>query len=517
MIKVVTSDEMREMDRYTIQDLGVPGVVLMENAGVGIFRIIREMYGDVEGLSAFIFCGKGNNGGDGFVIARHLWDAGAHVKIFIAGADEDIKGDARINFDIVQKLNIPHHFVSKLQDFEDKIDPSPDLIVDALLGTGIKGAVRGFFKEVIRYINEFKRPIVSVDVASGLNADTPAVEGDVVQADVTVTMALPKICHIFYPARNYVGELFVADIGIPHTTRNSEAVKVQVIDKADIVLPERLPDSHKYHNGKIAVIAGSPGFTGAAALTAQAALNIGAGLIRLAVPNSLNSILESKLTEVITHPYHTGNGDSLSSDDLPQLAELLEWCDVLAIGPGLGRSDEAQEAIIEILKNFDKPAVIDADALFALANNPLLLKKAHPNWVLTPHHGEFYRFLKNTSKEDFKFNFVTYARQFSNDYQINLLLKGSPSLISDPAGNVFINTTGNAGLASGGTGDVLTGFVAGLLGQKMEPRSAAYTSNYLHGLCADEIAGTNSIYSLNATDLLEILGEVIQKHFLSQE
>lgn len=513
MIKVVTSNEMREMDRHTIEDLGVPGVVLMENAGVGTYRIIQKTLENIPDPVVVIFCGKGNNGGDGYVVARHLWDAGFRVRVFTIGKKEDLGGDALTNFNIVNNFGISHTFISKLDQIEENLDEYPDLLVDALLGTGIKGAVRGFMKEVIEYVNGFECPVVSVDVPSGLNADSPAVEGAVIHAQVTVTMALPKRCHIFYPARAEVGELYIADIGIPYTVRNGSEVKVQMVEKSDIHLPARAPDSHKYQNGRVAVLAGCPGYTGAAALASEAALRTGAGMVILAVPEALNPILESKVTEVITRPYPSGDNSCLNSESLPELRKLLEWCDILAIGPGLGRHPETRSAVVSLLSGFDKPAVVDADALFALAHQPEVLHKPHPHWILTPHLGEFSRFLPNVGKVELKKEFLSAAQEFTTTHRLNLLLKGAPSIVVNPEGEIYVNSTGNAALASAGTGDVLTGMAAGLLAQGMGPLSAAFTANYIHGLIADEILSHTSAYSLAAGDLIENMGFVLKKHF----
>ncbi|GAB4380086.1 MAG: NAD(P)H-hydrate dehydratase [Calditrichia bacterium] len=517
MIKVVTSAEMREMDRHTIEDLGVPGVVLMENAGVGTYRVIQKLLAEIPHPIVYIFCGKGNNGGDGFVIARHLWDDGARVTVLIVGEEKDIRGDALINFNIVKNFQIPYFFITAADQISSHFQEPPNLIVDALLGTGIQGAVHGLVREVIDFINETDYPVVAVDVPSGLNADSPQVPGSAIRADLTVTMALPKRCHLFYPARSYVGELYIADIGIPREVRNADNVRVQIVEKSDIRLPERPPDSHKYQCGKVGVLAGSPGYTGAATLTAQAALRIGAGLVIAAIPEALNPIMESKLTEVITRPYPTGKSDSLNNLSLKHLEDFLEWCDVLAIGPGLGRSEETQRSILQILKNFNKPAVIDADALFALANNPHVLDSPHSQWVLTPHHGEFFRFFPAVSREERSKIFIELAQEFSREKQATLLLKGSPSLVVAVEGQVYVNSTGNSGLASGGTGDVLTGMVAGLMAQGMDAVEASLTANFLHGLCADEVVEESSVYTLTAGDLVENFGLVIKKHFFSEE
>jgi len=512
MIKVVTAEEMREIDRYSIKEVGVPGVVLMENAGAETAQVILDLVNDVENPLVHIFCGKGNNGGDGFVIARHLSNNGLDVAILNLVAEKEIKGDALINHKIIKNMGVPIKFISKSADLAKYEEyEAPDIIVDALLGTGIKGAVRGFVKEVIDFINDLDIPVVSVDLPSGLDANTGDVEGSVIGADVTVTMALPKRCHLFYPARNFVGDLFIADIGMPESVTSEEAVKVLWIEEEDIQMPYRSPNAHKYQFGRVAILAGSPGYTGAAALAAQAALKIGAGMVILGTPIGLNPILEQKLTEVITRPLPETGSHTIGKISLPAIQELLDWCDILAIGPGLGRSQEVQETIIQILKVFAKPAVIDADALFALANHSAILKKkTHPNWILTPHTGEFLRFLPNETTDSISAIPIELAQQFASNHKLNLILKGAPSLAADPDGNVYINSTGNSGLATGGSGDVLTGMVAGLLAQKQTAIEAAYTANFLHGFIADYIADEETPQTLVAGDLITNMGTALK-------
>jgi NAD(P)H-hydrate epimerase len=517
MIKIVTAEEMQKMDRFAIEEIGIPGVVLMENAGLEIARIIMDYLLDMGDPLVHIFCGKGNNGGDGFVVARHLSNHEIDTVVFCVVKEEQIKGDALINYKVIKKMGIPIEFISSNPDLDAYLDNEvPDLLVDALLGTGIKGAVRGFVKEVIEAINDFEIPVVSIDLPSGLNADTGKVEGSAIFSDITVTMALPKRCHIFYPAKNYVGELHIADIGAPQAVLSNPDVKVQLVEQENIRIPSHPADSHKYQCGKVAVLAGSPGYTGAAVLTSKAALKMGAGLVILGIPEKLNPILEQKLTEVITKPLSGTNASTIGKHNLSEIKELLDWCDVLAIGPGLGRTEEVQETIIEILKISDKPAVIDADALFALANHSEIFNEGeHSNWILTPHAGEFLRFLRKTSKEELAERPIDQAQSFATKHKLTLMLKGAPSIVAAPDGNVFINSTGNAGLASGGSGDVLTGLIAGLVAQKQSLTEAAYTANFLHGFTADYFVKLESQHSLIAGDLVDNLGKVI--NFLSKE
>ena len=517
MLKVVTADEMRDMDTTAIETVGIPGVVLMENAGSACTRVIQQQLEGKEDPLVHVFCGKGNNGGDGFVIARHLWNEGVYVKVFCIVPEKDITGDALINLDILRNINIPLEFVTTIEQLEDVENHPPDILVDALLGTGIKGAVKGFAREVIDFINQnVETRVVSVDIPSGLDANSPRVTGSAMRANTTVTMALPKRCHVLYPAKNYVGEIYVVDIGIPPFVLNRPEVKVELLEARDIVLPFRYPDAHKYECGKVGILAGSKGYTGAATLAAEAALKVGAGMVILAVPESINPVMEQKLTEVITRPLPETADQTIGKVSLAALEELVEWSDVLAIGPGLGRSAEVQEAVIEVLKMCDKPVVIDADALLALANHSQLLNNGpHENWILTPHMGEFRRFFPDESRESISENRIELAQDFAERYGLTLLLKGAPSMVALPDRQVYLNSTGNAGLASGGTGDVLTGFVAGLLAQSYDADEAAYTANFIHGYAADYVMQEETQYTLVAGDLIRHLGAALN-HFLKQ-
>lgn len=513
MLKVVTAREMRDMDQYTIKEIGVPGVVLMENAGTAVFRVIERQLDKIEDPLVYVFCGKGNNGGDGFVVARHLWNEGVYVRVFCCCKESDIEGDARINFNILRKMNIPLEFIDDAAQLEELEHEPPTLLVDALLGTGLSEPAKGLVADVIHFINkDLHTRIVSIDLPSGLNASAAELPGPAIRADLTVTMALPKYCHILYPARGHVGELYITEIGIPPFVLNKEDIKVAVLQEEDIVLPFRYPDSHKYECGKVSVLAGSKGYTGAATLTAKAAMRMGAGMVIAAVPESINPVLEQKLTETITRPIPETAEQTIGEVSLEACRDLIEWGDVLAIGPGLGRTEEVQKTIIQILKECEKPVVIDADALFALANYPeLLVEGPHPHWVLTPHMGEFARFFPDVSRESLISNRVAYAQDFAKQYGITLCLKGAPSLVAAPDGRVWLNSTGNAGLASAGTGDVLTGFVAGLLAQSYTVDEAAYTANFVHGYAADYIVSTGTQYTLIAGDLISQLGKALQQ------
>ncbi|RMG64079.1 MAG: NAD(P)H-hydrate dehydratase [Calditrichaeota bacterium] len=504
---VLSGEQMREADRRAIEGLGIPGLILMENAGRAVADYALSMLESVPDPLVAVFAGKGNNAGDGFVAARHLANWGAEVVIFLIGDPAKLAGDARVNFDICQRLNIPVQVIASEQDLESIPLDEFDLVVDALLGTGLTGPPRGLVKAAIQQINEMEAKILAVDLPSGLMAGSPAVPGEAVLADLTVTMAAPKICHLFYPARQHVGELETVDIGIPGEVLESVGSQVFLVEPWQLVLPFRPPDAHKYQMGRVAIVAGSRGYTGAAALCAQAVMKAGAGIAILAVPESLNPILEVKLTEVITRPVAETADGGFSRQALPELAALLEWCDVLAIGPGLGRHPETQSVVVELLARCDKPAVVDADALFALSEKAKGLKELlKPNWVLTPHLGEFARFFKQQRTETLNLKRLDFARDFAREYQTHLLLKGAPALVAAPEGKIQVNPLINPALATAGTGDVLTGMIAAFAAQGLPMGDAAVLANYLHGYVAEWLKGQQTAHTITAPDLLEGMG-----------
>ncbi len=517
MFPVLTAEEMRRIDQLTIESIGIPGVVLMERAGQFTYLLIRDLLNDMENPMVVVFCGKGNNGGDGMVIARYLHYVDMDVRVICLARPEDFRGDAQVNLKILQNLEIPLYFVKTPSQLNGLIASealnSANLVVDALLGTGIRGAVSGFMKNAIEVINQsFTCPVVAVDIPSGLLADHTDVTDVYVKADLTVTMGAPKRCHVVYPAKIACGKVEVADIGIPPEVVERQDLSTYVLMPEDFIPPLRFEMANKYTAGKVAVLAGSPGYTGAATLTAQAAAKIGAGLVILGIPESLNPILEQKLTEVITRPLPETPEHTIGKMSLPAVQELLDWCNLLIIGPGLGRSYEVQETILELLTGFDKPVVIDADALYALAMHPDFFQEAaRSSWILTPHDGEFLRFLPEVDKNQLLRHRIDLARQFAVKHKVTLNLKSATSLTVSSMGEVFINSTGNSALAKGGTGDVLSGFIGGMIVQRPDgnPVFATAMANLLHGYIADYYVRKKPAHTLMASDLLTYVDEAL--------
>ncbi len=523
-MKIVTAEEMRNIDMQTMQEVGIPGVVLMENAGLGVVRAIEEGWGDAPLRrvsvspcllpAVSIFVGKGNNGGDGLVIARHLVNRGYCVKTYMMAEPDKFTGDALINLKIAQNMKLPMEFIlseDQLEAHKEQIAAS-DLLVDAIFGTGLKGAVRRVAGSVIDFLNSTGLPIVAVDLPSGLKANTGKIEGTCVRAAMTVTMALPKRGLLLYPGVGFVGDLQVVDIGVPDNVVVSQSVPVNLIQASEAakLLPKRPRNAHKGTFGKVFALAGSVGFTGAAAMASEAALRAGAGLVTLGIPKSLNAIMEAKLTEVMTLPLPETESQTLAGDAFDGIMEALCSADVIALGPGLSRKSETVSLVQRLCREIRIPKVVDADGLNALSEDRNILRKLGSQTVLTPHPGEMAR-LMDCSISDVESNRIETARHFARKHSVVLVLKGAPTVTADAQGNVYVNTTGNSGMASGGTGDVLTGAIAGFIAQGMSVVDAAVLGVYVHGLAGDLAAMDQGEAGMLAGDVLHHLPPAIQQ------
>ena len=511
-MKVVSADEMREIDRRAIEEYGVPSIVLMENAGRAAADAIEGLCAEDKIDTVLVIAGKGNNGGDGFVVARHLVNRGLDCSILLIGEVSAAKGDARINLDIALKMGIEvREAQSNISLVEEEIR-SAGLLVDALFGTGLSKKVEGFFAEVIDRINMSDSPIVSLDIPSGLDASTGRVLGTTVEADMTVTFCLPKIGSIIHPGVNYVGELILADIGAPIDLLEDRSLKTSLIlqeDAAEVLLP-RDEESHKGSYGHLLVVAGSRGKTGAAVLAAEAAMRGGAGLVTLAAPASLNDILENKLTEVMTEPLPEEKDGFLGKGSAKKILSALEDKCTLLLGPGISRQDETGQMVRELLANLSIPAVIDADALWHLSGALELIRDSKAPLILTPHPGEMARLL-GISAADVQADRIGISRKFATEYGCYLILKGTRTIIATPSGEIFINTTGNPGMASGGTGDVLAGLIGALLAQGCSPLESSIAGVYIHGLAGDMAAEEKGEAGLIAGDIIRKMPEVMKE------
>lgn len=505
-----TAAQSRSIDRRTIEEIGIPSPVLMENAGLAVAAAVARRCGGVRGRSIVVLCGKGNNGGDGFVVARHLAVQGARVRLFLAGARDKLSGDAALEAQIAANMGLP---IAELQSPAGAAEAlaGADAAVDALLGTGTRGEVTGLMADLIEALNAGPAPVVAVDVPSGLNVDTGLPCGHCVRAVETVTFGVLKRGLALYPGAAYAGRVVLAPISIPDAAIEAEGIGVCLLQAPDAaaLLPRREAWAHKGSAGSVLVAGGSLGMAGAAAMAALSALRVGAGLVRLAVPASLNDVLQAKATEVITLPVAQTDAGSFAPAGLRDAVERAGGSECVALGPGLGRNPETVRGFLEILPEVKAPLVIDADGLNALAEHPEVFGRLASPPVLTPHPGEMSRLL-GKSVADVQGDRIAAAEEAARRFHAIVVLKGAGTVVAGPDGAVSINSTGNAGMASAGMGDVLTGTIAGLVAQGLAPRDAAVLGVFVHGLAGDLAAADRGGIGLLATDVQERLPAALQ-------
>ncbi|MGD9281890.1 MAG: NAD(P)H-hydrate dehydratase [Desulfobacterales bacterium] len=514
---LVTAGEIQEMDRQTIETHGIPGLELMESAGRGATDALLDQFAGSIKTGVAIICGKGNNGGDGFVMARYLADRHIDVTVYLLAKAANVKGDAAANLKRLAALEIPVIEIPD-QDSFSKIKSNLsrfDLLVDAILGTGLTSDVRGFFKTVIDFINDLNRdgmPVFAVDMPSGLNSDTGQPCGTCIRAQGTATFALAKIGHYTYPGADYTGKLKIIDIGIPGAVVDAVGPKQYLLSAEHIrdAFPQRSADTHKGRTGHLLVVAGSTGKTGAAAMTAVSAMRAGAGLVTLGIAESLNPIVETQVLEVMTTPLPECEYGILADIAIEDIKTLADGKNCLAIGPGIGQAAETRSLVEKIISQIDAPMVIDADGLNNIANRTQLLKKRNAPTVLTPHPGEMARLIE-TSPATVQQNRIACARDFAVNFGVHLVLKGAATVIAHPDGTAYVNPTGNPGMASGGMGDVLTGVLAGLITQGFAPKAAAHAAVYLHGAAADTLAQTVGPIGYLAGEVMNTIPKEIKK------
>jgi len=532
-MKVVKPEEMAKIDKAAIEEYGIPGIVLMENAALSVVEEIKNSLGSISDKKVIVFAGKGNNGGDAFAVARHLHNRGAFVNVYIVGSADAIKGDARINLDIVRKIglkpielkgeqiNSDFNYMSNMMLYINEAD----MIVDGILGTGLKGEVTGLVSDVIKIINESGKFVLSIDIPSGLNGSTGEIMGVCVKADKTVTFGLPKVGLLLYPGCEYAGKVVVADIGIPHDIVHDMNIKNNIIDFNifSSLIPKRSNETNKGDYGRVFIITGSPGMTGAGCLAAKAALRTGAGLVYLGVPSTLTHIYNTNVTEAITismKDMDVSNNDKeansqsgetgyISSSNINMLSEYIKNKDVIAVGPGLSVKGGVFDITAWLIENSEVPLVIDADALNVISRDVSILGKLKAKAVITPHPGEMSRLTK-MSIDEIQNNRVETARNFACRWGVVTVLKGWRTVVGLPDGTIFINTSGNPGMATAGTGDVLTGIIAGLIAQGLTPEQAAVAGVFLHGKAGDRVASRLGEHGLIAGDLVEEIPYVIK-------
>ncbi|MEC9488180.1 MAG: NAD(P)H-hydrate dehydratase [Halanaerobium sp.] len=512
-MKVVTGEMMRELDRKAIEDTGIPGLILMEHAGYLSAELIYDYLQETGGISVTIITGKGNNGGDGLVAARHLAHQGCEVKVLLACSPEEIEGDAAVNLDIVLNMGLEVAIWEGLSPEERALFClASDLLVDGLLGTGIKGNVRGKANDIIKFMNSLPQPVIALDLPSGIEASSGRVMGVAVQAEATLSFGLPKLGNVNQPGSDYNGRLHILDIGIPHQLI-AEAPDEYRLLTGDSFTPEilhRTANTHKGDYGRCLVIAGSRGMAGAASLSSRAGLKAGTGLVYLAVPDSLYS-QATWPAEVVLRPYTDRGQGFLTEDGAEEVAANLAEYDVVVMGPGLGCQKETRAAVNNLLDRAETPLILDADALNCLDGLARLEKRDQPT-IITPHPGEMARLLARDVRW-VQGHRIEAARQVAKSNGIWVILKGSRTVVAEPAGRININSSGNPGMATAGAGDVLTGLLGGFLASLpgLDINRKINLAVFLHGLAGDLASKRLGEISLQAGDIIEELPNAIMK------
>lgn len=512
---LLTSDEMRACDRESIESGKVSGEALMDRASLGIAKVAARLLGDVRGKRVAVLAGKGNNGGDGFGAAFYLSQMGARVNVFLVDKAEDISGDAKNFYDKLTHISRDQQKVDILPlDGDEGVVSLDDfsIVIDAVLGTGLAGAPKGGAQEAVDAMLSTSAPVLAADIPTGLNSNNGTLFSTASRAAATATMGSLKRGLLMNDGKEKCGKVFVVDIGMPPDLEALKRIDTFVVTCKDVkgILPRRGAETHKHAVGKIFGLVGSVGLTGAGVMVGQAAMRAGAGAVVLGVPSDLNPIFESKLTEVMTIPLPQTADGSLSLAVLLQVQKNLGWADALVIGPGISRNPETAQLVMKLIRSYDGTILVDADGLNAIADQPDVLQETHAELVLTPHHGEFSR-LSKCSVEEIAKDRIELARKYARENKLTLVLKGSPTVVASKEGKVYVNVHGNPGMATAGTGDVLTGTIAAMLGQKLAPVDAAVAGVYLHSVSGDIAAESKGIYSLIATDVIENLPEAFRR------
>lgn len=498
-MKIANAEQMRNIDRRTTDRFGIPSIVLMENAALAVIDAIFNHYPRCE--RAAIFCGVGQNGGDGLAVARHLENRGVVPVVIIVGDRTLFTAEAETNLRIVERLGIPIYELREGSNVEEAVAHAADvdLIVDAIFGTGLNRAPSGIHADVIRAIAELRLPVVAVDLPSGANASSGEPFDPCLQAEVTVTFAVPKLCHVFEPAAALCGEVIVADISIPDVAIEEEAVALELITPKEIqpLLAPRLAATHKGTYGHVAIIAGSPGRSGAAILVARGAIRGGAGLVTVMTDSETAKLVHAGSVESMTWPGR-------------DLGQFLEKKSAVLIGPGLPDEEKAYAVVREWVSAIELPLVIDASALNAFAGRASEINPRTLPRIITPHPGELARILESDAKS-INSDRTGAARQAAMNANCVVVLKGHQTLVAEPQGRVAVNPTGNPGMATGGVGDVLGGVIAALLARGDDPADAARAAVYVHGLAGDILKEEFGDIGMAAMDLADRIPVAIQR------
>lgn len=509
MLKIVSTAQMREIDAKSINKRKVPEIILMENAGLMAMRFLEELLGGLDGKRVGVFCGGGNNGGDGLVLARHLHLNGVKTDVYLLAKKKSLKNSAKTNMQILVGMGINVEEILSDAALAKRETPMrhAHALVDAILGTGLNSPIKGVYKTAVEKINEWKNFCLAVDIPTGISSDKGAIYEPHIHADATITFGFPKTGMVFYPALASVGRLKTVNVSFPPPVLEESPCDAYMLDREWVLgkMPARPPDAHKGNFGHAVVTGGSTGMGGALGLAAFAVLKTGAGLVTVAVPKSLSLQFELGVKEVMS--YHLGS-DLGKPENAIAISEFCRDKSALLIGPGMKRGANLTELVAKLVESVKIPIVIDADGLNNLAPKKEILKKAFAPVIVTPHPGEMSRLTGETTAR-INEDRLGAAKKFSAQYRCITVLKGARTVIASPDGVAYVNPTGNQNLATGGTGDVLSGMIAGFLAQGLAPLDASAVSVFIHGLTADLYTEAENFCSMTASDLLKYLPRAI--------
>jgi len=506
-MKISTVAQMGNLDRSATEEFGISQDLLMENAGQAVYFVILKEFG-VKNKNFAVFCGTGNNGGDGLVVARKIHSNGGEVKVFLLDDETKFKGIAKGNFEIVSKIPIEISKVSSNESIRAAIHNS-DAIVDALFGTGLIREVSGIYKDVIQVINESRKTVFSVDIPSGISGDTGKVMGIAVKANYTVTFGLPKIGNMLYPGYDHCGKLYLSHISFPPSLYDADSIKVEINNPVE--LPKRNKDAHKGDFGEVLFIAGASSYFGAPYFSALSFLKAGGGYSRLAAPVSISSFLANKGSEIVFLPQKETPSGSIALKNKDELLKLSEGVDMVVMGPGISLAKETQELVRQLAQEIKKPLLIDGDGITAISKDIELIKERKSETILTPHMGEMSRMTKMEISEVNK-NKIGVLQRTAKELDAMIVLKGAHSLIGYPDETVFINMSGNPGMATAGSGDVLTGTIAAMFGLGLSLRDAVRMGVFLHGFSGDLAAKDKGEDGITAQDMLDYLPATMKRY-----
>jgi hydroxyethylthiazole kinase-like uncharacterized protein yjeF len=499
-MKVSRVSEMRGLDRTAIQEFGIVEELLMENAGLAVYSVILQEFG-IKDKRFLVFCGIGNNGGDGFVVARKIHSNGGAVKVFLLGDPGKFKGAAKINLDIVSRLPIEVHRLESIEMIQTDIAHC-DAILDAIFGTGLTRDVGGLYRDVVKLINHSGKTVFSVDIPSGVHGDTGQVMGTAVKADYTVTFGLPKIGNMLFPGFDLCGKLYVSHISFPPSIYNANSLKVEINNTPE--LPPRDKDGHKGDFGEVLFIGGAASYFGAPYFAALSFLKAGGGYFRLATPESITPFIANKGSEIVFVPQRETDAGSITLENKDALLELSQKMDMVILGPGLSLEEESQQLTRELTAEIDKPLLIDGDGITALCQDLEIIRERKAETILTPHLGEMSR-ITNVSVRDIDTHKTDVLQRTAANLNAIIVLKGAHSLIGYPDERIFINMSGNSGMATAGSGDVLTGTIAAMFGLGLSLKDAVRKGVFIHGLSGDLAARDKGEDGITAQDILDYL------------